>query len=39
VRLAYYQYHFTSFSERAKTGAWWKREFGAYLTEPIEARR
>jgi hypothetical protein len=39
VRLAYYQYHFTSFAERAKTGAWWKREFGAYLTEPIEAPR
>jgi hypothetical protein len=39
VRLAYYQYHFTSFQERATTGAWWKREFGAYLTEPIEARR
>jgi lipase maturation factor 1 len=38
VRLAYYQYHFTSFSERAKTGAWWKREFGAYLTEPIGER-
>jgi lipase maturation factor len=39
VRLAYYQYHFTSFSERTQTGAWWKREFGAYLTDPIEARR
>ena len=39
VRLAYYQYHFTSFPERAKAGAWWKREFNAYLTEPIEARR
>jgi hypothetical protein len=38
VRLAYYQYHFTSFSERAQTDAWWKREFGAYLTEPIEER-
>jgi hypothetical protein len=35
VRLAYYQYHFTSLAERAQTGAWWKREFGAYLTEPI----
>jgi hypothetical protein len=35
VRLVYYQYHFTSFSERAKTGAWWKREFVAYLTDPI----
>ena len=39
VRLAYYQYHFTSSSERAQTGAWWKREFNAYLTEPIEARQ
>jgi hypothetical protein len=38
VRLAYYQYHFTSFSERAATGTWWKREFGAYLTEPIAAK-
>ena len=37
VRLAYYQYHFTSVSERAQTGAWWKREFSAYLTEPIVA--
>ena len=35
VRLAYYQYHFTSFSERAQTGAWWKREFVQYLTEPL----
>jgi lipase maturation factor 1 len=39
VRLAYYQYHFTSSTERAETGAWWKREFNAYLTEPIEADR
>jgi Lipase maturation factor len=39
VRLAYYQYHFTSFSEHAKTGAWWKREFVAYLTQPIGADR
>jgi len=38
VRLAYYRYHFTSSSERAKTGAWWKREFDAYLTEPIGTR-
>jgi hypothetical protein len=36
VRLAYYQYHFTSASERARTGAWWKREFVSYLSEPIE---
>jgi hypothetical protein len=38
VRLAYYQYHFTSFSERAATGTWWKREFRGYLTEPIAAK-
>jgi hypothetical protein len=36
VRLAYYQYHFTSSAERAATGAWWKREFVQYLTEPIK---
>jgi hypothetical protein len=39
VRLAYYRYHFTSAPERAKTGAWWKREFGAYLTDPIASDR
>jgi hypothetical protein len=33
VRLAYYQYHFTSVSERAKTGAWWKREFVEYFVQ------
>jgi hypothetical protein len=27
VRLAYYQYQFTTRAERAITGAWWKREF------------
>ena len=36
VRLSYYQYHFTSYAERAQTGAWWKREFVQYLTEPIK---
>ena len=37
VRLGYYQYRFTSFSERSKAGAWWTRQFLAYLTEPIKA--
>jgi hypothetical protein len=37
VRLAYYQYRFTSFQERAATGAWWKRTFVGYLSGPIEA--
>ena len=36
VRLSYYQYRFTSSDERAKTGAWWKREFVQYLSEPIK---
>ncbi len=35
ARLVYYQYHFTSSAERAKTGAWWKREFVGYLTDTI----
>ena len=39
VRLAYYQYRFTSSAERAKTGAWWKREFVGYLTNPIGPRQ
>ena len=39
VRFAYYRYHFTAFSERAKTGGWWTREFLTYLTDPIEAQR
>jgi hypothetical protein len=39
VRLAYYQYHFASSSERARNGAWWKRDFLTYLTDPIEADR
>ncbi len=35
ARLVYYRYHFTSSAERAKTGAWWKREFRGYLTNTI----
>ena len=35
VRLAYYQYHFTSREEREESGAWWKREFRGYLTDAI----
>jgi hypothetical protein len=39
VRLAYYQYHFTSYAERGKTNSWWKRDFVTYLSEPIDAER
>ena len=38
ARLVYYRYHFTSSAERAKTGAWWKRESLGYLTGTIESR-
>ena len=35
LRLAYYDYQFTTPEERAETGAWWRRVFFDYLTEPI----
>jgi hypothetical protein len=35
VRLAYYRYRFTSRAQRARTGAWWRREFVSYLTDAI----
>jgi predicted DCC family thiol-disulfide oxidoreductase YuxK len=32
IRAVVYEYHFTSFAERRRTGAWWRREFkGEYL--------
>ena len=38
VRLVYYQYHFSSASQKPETGAWWRREFLGYLTEPVSLR-
>jgi hypothetical protein len=35
LRLAYYDYRYTSPAERAENGAWWHRELIDYLTEPI----
>ena len=35
LRLAYYDYRFTTSAERAETGAWWHRELIDYLTDPI----
>jgi hypothetical protein len=35
VRLAYYQYHFTTRDERAATGAWWTRQRLGNLTNAI----
>jgi hypothetical protein len=35
VRLAYYRYRFSTREARRTTGAWWSREFVAYLTPPL----
>ena len=35
LRLAYYDYRFTTSAERADTGAWWHRELIDYLTGPV----
>ena len=35
LRLAYYDYRFTTRAERAETGNWWHRELIDYLTEPV----
>ena len=35
VRLVQYRYDFTTPEERQETGAWWRREFMGYLTEPV----
>ena len=35
LRLAYYDYRFTTTTERDETGDWWHRELADYLTEPV----
>ena len=35
LRLAYYDYRFTTPTERADTGAWWHRELIDHLTGPV----
>ncbi len=35
LRLAHYDYRYTTWSERAERGAWWHRELIDYLTEPL----
>lgn len=37
VRIAYWQYHFTTPAERKTSGAWWRRELFA-TTRPIDCR-
>ncbi|HKT59152.1 MAG TPA: lipase maturation factor family protein [Gemmatimonadales bacterium] len=34
IRFAFYDYRFTTWSERRKTGAWWVRELRGYVPEP-----
>lgn len=34
IRFAYYDYRFTTWTERRKTGAWWVRELRGYLPDP-----
>jgi hypothetical protein len=35
LRLALYDYHYTTWSERTESGAWWRRELIEYLTQPV----
>ncbi|MCY4600086.1 MAG: lipase maturation factor family protein, partial [Acidobacteria bacterium] len=37
VRLAYYQYAFTTVEEGRETGNWWRRELMGYLMESERA--
>ena len=36
VRLAYYEYNFTTVDQRRATGHWWNRSFLGALTGPIK---
>ena len=38
VRTLIYDYLFTSFEEKKKTGAWWKREYIGYFTPPTSLK-
>ena len=35
IRAVLYQYHFTNFEERRRTGAWWRREFKGIYCPPL----
>jgi predicted DCC family thiol-disulfide oxidoreductase YuxK len=38
IRALLYEYHFTDFSTRATTGAWWRRELKGVYMPPIQLR-
>jgi hypothetical protein len=39
IRAMLYQYHFTSFEERRRTGNWWKREEKGMYFPPVSLRK
>ncbi len=39
IRAMEYEYHFTTFEERRKTGNWWKRELKGTYFPPISLRQ
>jgi hypothetical protein len=39
IRAMLYQYHFTSFEERRRTGNWWKREEIGMYFPPVSLRK
>jgi hypothetical protein len=39
IRAMVYEYHFTTFEERRRTGNWWKREEKGMYLPPISLRR
>lgn len=38
VRTAFYDYVYTTFEEKKKTGAWWKREYIGLFTPPVHLK-
>ena len=39
IRASVYQYHFTTWSERRSTGAWWKREYAGEYFPQVSLRK
>jgi hypothetical protein len=38
VRATFYEYHFTNFAERRRTGNWWRRELKGLYLPPLSPR-
>jgi lipase maturation factor 1 len=38
VRAEFYEYHFTDWASRRRTGAWWRREYRGLYLPPISLR-